>query len=87
LSKPVDRLEFLIGKFMGLALTLLVNIVLMGSMFLLSFALFKIRREGFAGAMDNSNPLVHPGLMFDLANMTKALVLQYASFWFCRRWL
>ncbi len=79
LSKPVDRMEFLIGKFLGLALTLLVNIVLMGAMFLLSFALFKIRREGFGPAMDSSNPLAHPGLMFDLANMAKALVLQYGQ--------
>lgn len=79
LSKPVDRLEFLIGKFMGLALTLLVNTVLMGGMFLLSFALFKIRREGFGGAMNATDPLVHPGLMFDMANITKALILQYGQ--------
>src|SRR5438093_11446617 len=30
LSKPVTRAEFLIGKYLGLCLTLLVNIVIMG---------------------------------------------------------
>lgn len=75
LSKPVDRLEFLIGKYLGLCLVLVINLALMSALFLLSYAMFKIRREGFAGAM-----LVEPGhvgLMFDLANMAKALVLQY----------
>jgi ABC-type transport system involved in multi-copper enzyme maturation permease subunit len=75
LSKPVDRLEFLIGKYLGLCLVLLVNLAIMSALFLLSYALFKIRREGFAGAM-----LVeagHVGLMFDLANMARALMLQY----------
>lgn len=77
LSKPVDRLEFLLGKFLGLCLVLAINLALMSALFLFSYALFKIRREHFAGAM-----LVEPGhvgLMFDLANMTKALILQYGQ--------
>ncbi|HEX8552200.1 MAG TPA: ABC transporter permease [Abditibacteriaceae bacterium] len=77
LSKPVDRLEFLIGKYLGLCLTLFVNLALMSAMFLLSYALFKIRREGYAGAMDMSSG--HTSLMFDLGNMLKALVLQYGQ--------
>jgi ABC-type transport system involved in multi-copper enzyme maturation permease subunit len=75
LSKPVDRLEFLIGKYLGLCLVLLVNLILMSALFLLSYALFKIRREGYADAM--TMEAGHPGLMFDLANMAKALILQY----------
>jgi ABC-type transport system involved in multi-copper enzyme maturation permease subunit len=77
LSKPVNRLEFLIGKFLGLCLTLLVNIVLMGGMFLLSYALFKARREGWGAALAVSN--IHPGLMFDLSNLARAMVLQYGQ--------
>jgi len=79
LSKPVDRLEFLIGKYLGLCLTLFVNLAIMGSLFLLSYAIFKVRNDadGLAGAMASSS--VRPGLMFDLANMAKALVLQFGQ--------
>ncbi len=78
LSKPVDRLEFLIGKFLGLCLTLLVNIVLMGVAFLISYTIFKLRREGWAGAMEVI-PGSHAGLAFELRNMASALVLQYGQ--------
>jgi ABC-type transport system involved in multi-copper enzyme maturation permease subunit len=78
LSKPVDRAEFLIGKFLGLCLTLLVNLAVMSLAFLLSYALFRIRRLGFAGAMEVI-PNVNPGLMFELANMGRALALQYGQ--------
>lgn len=77
LSKPVDRLEFLIGKYLGLCLVLLINLALMSALFLLSYAIFKIRREGYADAM--TMEAGHPGLMFDLANMAKALILQYGQ--------
>jgi ABC-type transport system involved in multi-copper enzyme maturation permease subunit len=77
LSKPVDRLEFLIGKYLGLCLTLLVNLALMGVLFLISYALFKIRREGFGPAMSVYES--HPGVMFDVTNMAKALILQYGQ--------
>lgn len=78
LSKPVNRLEFLIGKFMGLALTLLINLLLMAAMFLISYTLFKLRREGFGPAMEVRMP-DHPGLMFDLANVFKAILLHYGQ--------
>lgn len=78
LSKPVDRLEFLIGKFLGLALTLFINLFFLSLMFLLSYAIFKIRREGFAGAMEIV-PQTHPGLAFDLLNLARALLLQYGQ--------
>ena len=77
LSKPVDRLEFLIGKYLGLCLVLFVNLALMGGMFLLSYALFKIRREGYAGAMAMDTG--HMSVMFDVVNMFKALVLQFGQ--------
>ncbi len=42
LSKPVTRIEFTIGKYLGLCLTLLVNVLIMGAG--LSLALLYIRR-------------------------------------------
>ena len=77
LSKPVDRLEFLLGKFLGLALTLFINLFFLAAMFLLSYALFKIRREGFAEAWVMREG--HLGLGFDLINLAKAMVLQYGQ--------
>src|SRR2546425_2301140 len=41
-SKPVTRAEFLVGKYLGLCLTLLVNVALMGAG--LSLALVFVRR-------------------------------------------
>jgi Cu-processing system permease protein len=78
LSKPVDRLEFLIGKFLGLALTLFINLFFLSLMFIISYSIFKIRREGFAGAMEIV-PQTHPGLAFDLLNLARALILQYGQ--------
>jgi ABC-type transport system involved in multi-copper enzyme maturation permease subunit len=78
LSKPVDRLEFLIGKFLGLSLTLLINLFFLSVMFLLSYAIFKLRREGYAGAMEII-PQTHPGLAFDLLNLGRALMLHYGQ--------
>ena len=46
LSKPVTRIEFLVGKYLGLMLTLVFNLVVMGSIFLLSYALFVVQKDG-----------------------------------------
>src|SRR3954467_10903598 len=43
-AKPVGRGEFLIGKYLGLCLTLLVNVVVMGLG--VTLALLKVRRGG-----------------------------------------
>lgn len=76
LSKPVDRAQFLIGKFLGLCMTLLINLAILSVMFLITFALFRYRLDhGWQAAM-----LIypgHPGLKFELASMTAALSLQY----------
>lgn len=80
LSKPVDRLEFLIGKFLGLCLTLGINLFLMGGMFLLSYAIFQIRREGGLGpAMEFRPDAGHPGLLFDISNLARALTLHFGQ--------
>jgi ABC-type transport system involved in multi-copper enzyme maturation permease subunit len=79
LSKPVKREEFLIGKFMGLCLTLLINLAVMALAFLLSYALFKIRRAdgGLTEALAGGNG--QPGLMFTLVSLGKALALHYGQ--------
>jgi ABC-type transport system involved in multi-copper enzyme maturation permease subunit len=76
LSKPVDRAQFIIGKFLGLSLTLLVNLAILSIMFLLTYAIFRIRLDqGFREAL-MAYP-GHPGLMFELGTLTCALSLQY----------
>ncbi len=79
LSKPVTRIEFLIGKYLGLCLTLLVNLVLLSAMFLLAYTIFEIRhKSGLAGAM-KSFPGADQSLTFNLLNLLKALSLQYGQ--------
>lgn len=84
LSKPVTRQEFLIGKFLGLCWTLFVNLALMGLMFIISYSLFKARVEtppgkaffdGLRAAMTVAPEAAHPGLIFDIGNITRALLL------------
>jgi ABC-type transport system involved in multi-copper enzyme maturation permease subunit len=81
LSKPVNRLEFLLGKFLGLCLTLAVNLALMSVMFILSYILFQLRKSGWnwgaAWAVDPSSGL--PGLGFDVSNLSRALTLQFGQ--------
>lgn len=45
-SKPISRAEFILGKYLGLCLTLLVNVLVMG--FGVSLALFYVGGQGFA---------------------------------------
>jgi ABC-type Na+ efflux pump permease subunit len=73
LSKPVERGEFLLGKYLGLCLTLWTSLAAMSLMFLLSYALFYIRREGLADALAIGPR--HPGLGFELGNLARALLL------------
>jgi ABC-type transport system involved in multi-copper enzyme maturation permease subunit len=79
LSKPVNRMEFILGKFMGLCLTLLVNLVLMVLIFFITYILFEIRRQGYAGAMDVDLAAQHPGMKFDVLNLTNAFVLHFGQ--------
>jgi Cu-processing system permease protein len=79
LSKPVNRLEFLLGKFLGLCLTLAVNLFLMGALFLLSYAIFQIRRQGWAAAWDANPSANDVGLGFELANQARALTLHFGQ--------
>ena len=79
LSKPIDRIEFLLGKYLGLCLTLLVSLAIMSLMFIITYAWFLVRREtgGFGDAF--SVYAGHPGMVFKLGNLARALLLHYGA--------
>ena len=80
LSKPVTRLEFLLGKYLGLMLTLIFNLLIMSAMFLLAYSLFVISKDGFAGAFAADNIGVsRQGLWFDLSSLARALFLHLGT--------
>ncbi len=58
LSKPVTRLEFLVGKYLGLMLTLMLNLAVMGGIFMLSYGLFVVQKDG-AAALNGGNFLAN----------------------------
>ena len=58
LSKPVTRVEFLIGKYLGLMFTLMLNLAVMGTIFLISYGLFVIQKDG-ADALKGANFLAN----------------------------
>src|SRR5712671_5591832 len=59
LSKPIGRGEFLLGKYLGLCLTLLVNVAIMGLG--LSLALIYVPR-----GLDSLGVRIWPAIFFDL---------------------
>ncbi len=77
LSKPVNRLEFLIGKFLGLCSTLLFCVALLGAVFLLLYTIFSLKNGGAAAwqAVEGGNP----GLGFQLGQIFKALILNFGQ--------
>lgn len=77
LAKPVNRMEFLLGKYYGLCFTLLMNLLILSVVFLATYALFQFRRYGVQGAF--ASTAERPGLGFDLANLTAALCLHYGQ--------
>jgi ABC-type transport system involved in multi-copper enzyme maturation permease subunit len=79
LAKPVNRMEFILGKFLGLCLTLLVNLVLMVLIFFITYIFYEIHRQGYAGAMAIDLAAQHPGMKFDILNLTNAFVLHFGQ--------
>ena len=78
LSKPVNRVEFLLGKFLGLCLTLFLCLFLLGAFFLLVFVVFNLRQNPAAWTTGTaSNP--DATLAFQTANLAKALVLHFGQ--------
>ena len=78
LSKPVNRLEFLLGKFYGLCLTLFVCLAWLSAVFLIVFVVFNLRQNPAAWTTGTaSNPDANLG--FQTANLAKALLLHYGQ--------
>jgi len=81
LSKPVTRIEFLIGKYIGVLLTLALNLLVMTAIFLIAYSIFIIGKEGglsHALLPDNSG-VSRRGLVFDDWNLAKALLLNFST--------
>ena len=81
LSKPVTRIEFLIGKYIGVLLTLALNLVVMTVIFLIAYSLFIIGKENGLGhaLAGNASGLTRRGLLFDDWNLAKALLLNFGT--------
>ena len=77
LAKPVNRMEFLLGKFFGLCFTLLMNLLILSAVFLTCYTIFSLRRYGMQGAFVASAD--RAGLGFDLTNISAALALHYGQ--------
>ena len=78
LSKPVNRLEFLLGKFYGLALTLFVCLAWLSAVFLTVFILFNLKENPAAWTTGTANN-PDANLGFQTANLAKALLLHYGQ--------
>ena len=78
LSKPVNRLEFLLGKFYGLALTLFVCLAWLSVVFLIVFVLFNLKQNPAAWTTGTAN---NPDatLGFQTVNLAKALILHFGQ--------
>lgn len=74
-SKPVGRGEFLVGKYLGLCLTLLVNVVVMGLG--VSLALFYVKR-GWDASITNIWPAIL--LIYVELMILTAVALLFSSF-------
>ena len=72
-AKPVSRGEFIVGKYFGLCLTLLVNVVIMGAG--ISLALLYVGGRGLAGSIWGAVMLI----FFELAIVTSIAIL-FSSF-------
>lgn len=86
LSKPVTRGEFLIGKYLGLMATLVLNLAVMSTIFLLAYSVFVINREGglFSGGLAKAlvadqAGISRQGLVFDISNLARALWLHLGT--------
>ena len=78
LSKPVNRVEFLLGKFYGLCLTLFVCLAWLSAVFLIVFVVFNLRQNPAAWTTGTAN---NPDatLGFQTANLAKALILHFGQ--------
>ena len=78
LSKPVNRLEFLLGKFYGLALTLFVCLAWLSAVFLIVFIVFNLGQNPAAWTTGTANN-PEATLGFQTLNLSKALILHFGQ--------
>lgn len=79
LSKPVNRLEFLVGKFLGLCLTLLFCMIVLGGVFLTVFILFNLRQNGSHAWTTGTASAPYATLGFQTMQLFKSLILNYGQ--------
>lgn len=81
LSKPVNRLEFLVGKFLGLCLTLLFCMIVLGGVFLTVFVLFNLSQNhnGANAWTTGTASAPYATLGFQTMQLFKSLVLNYGQ--------
>jgi Cu-processing system permease protein len=80
LSKPINRREYLLGKYLGLMMTLGMNLLIMSIIFLMAYSYFVISKDGWDKAFLPDNIGVsYNGLGFDLSNLAKALILHFGN--------
>ena len=78
LSKPVNRLEYILGKYLGFCLTLLLCLFVLSAFFIAVYMVFALRQNPNAWATGTaSNEAATLG--FQLANLAKAFVLHYGQ--------
>jgi Cu-processing system permease protein len=78
LSKPVNRLEYILGKYLGLCLTLFFCLAILGGFFLLVYMIFSLRQNPAAWTTGTASE-AQATLGFQLTNLAKALILHYGQ--------
>ncbi len=83
LSKPVNRYEFIVGKFLGAVLTLAINIGLMGLVFILVITLkakgMEMSMASVASGVAQTEAGVQKMMVFDM-NMVWGTIMIYLQF-------
>lgn len=84
LSKPVTRLEFLLGKYVGLLIVLAFNLLVMSAIFLLAYAIFIIGKDGAPALGDGGffSKLPHLGEAIRLASRADNSGASLNGMWF-----
>ncbi len=78
LSKPVNRTEFVLGKFLGLCASLALALFVMSVAFLLSYLIF-VTRHYPTDAWTGSEAASRMPLGWTLGNLANALILHYGQ--------
>jgi Cu-processing system permease protein len=79
LSKPVSRAEYILGKFLGLSVTIGILMLAIGLTFLAVYASYRIGSSGYNAAMQGDASGYRQPLPFDLTNISIALLLHYGQ--------